>query len=547
MPPPLDLSQQRLTITNAGYVGIASTQPQSRLDVNGDANVSGSLIVTSNLNVGGSISFDSLDVYNENPAIPWLASYATPASTILYITPTSVGIGTTQTTATLDIEGTLKASSVTTSTLTATTVNATTLTGNAAAVTGLAPSAKIDTTNATNITSGILLPSRVPQTIDHTLNIIGDLTVTPQAFPPTAMSGNTSVQSDGTYIVNSSFTDNGEQAYLAFNGSAVTAWTSRAEYNPSYITRVQPPLITTDSYTSTQYRGHYIQLRAPSFFYLSSYTLNSTAVSWAVFGSANSGLTWRLLDSQIDTQPATFTVNSQNAYNTYRLVITKVIASGATYDIASVNQFQLYGAISTPFRGVKLTNSQLTTGNLLITPDGSIGIGVTSPTASLHIGSTGGIRLESLAANRTQPLYIDTFGIVTTSASDSRLKANVAAIPYGLAHVKQLNPVRFQWATVSHGDEPDIGLIAQEVQPVIPEAVTMNAGGKYNLDYAKLVPVLISAVKELAAEVAALRTTGIQTPVPSQVVSTTAMRRLDELNSDIELAFKLIHDMQQKK
>jgi len=97
-------------------------------------------------------------------------------------------------------------------------------------------------------------------------------------------------------------------------------------------------------------------------------------------------------------------------------------------------------------------------------------------------------------------------GVIQTS--DGRLKENVAALPYGMAELARLQPVSFTW---KDGD-PDvrhIGLIAQEVREVLPELVSGgdNDSDILGLNYAELVPVLISAVKELSSQVSAQAST----------------------------------------
>jgi hypothetical protein len=47
----------------------------------------------------------------------------------------------------------------------------------------------------------------------------------------------------------------------------------------------------------------------------------------------------------------------------------------------------------------------------------------------------------------------------------------------------------------------DLGVIAQEVQSVLPEVVTERETGYLAVDYVKLVPVLIEAIKELSAKI----------------------------------------------
>ena len=93
-------------------------------------------------------------------------------------------------------------------------------------------------------------------------------------------------------------------------------------------------------------------------------------------------------------------------------------------------------------------------------------------------------------------------------ASDRKLKTNIEALPYGLAEVKQLEPKSYHFKTLL-ADNPDahknIGLIAQEVKAVIPEVVHESIDGVLGLGYSELIPVLINAVKELSAQVDALK------------------------------------------
>ena len=51
-----------------------------------------------------------------------------------------------------------------------------------------------------------------------------------------------------------------------------------------------------------------------------------------------------------------------------------------------------------------------------------------------------------------------------------------------------------------------MGVIAQEVETVLPEAVSEDKDGYKWVDYTKLVPLLIEAVKEQQAEIEALKT-----------------------------------------
>ena len=102
----------------------------------------------------------------------------------------------------------------------------------------------------------------------------------------------------------------------------------------------------------------------------------------------------------------------------------------------------------------------------------------------------------------------------TIQTSDARLKKGVTNLGYGLSQVLQLRPITFQWKGRNDG-RTYLGLIAQEVEKIIPEAVERDKdpANPLGLNYTSLVPVLIKAVQEQqtaitekAAAVTALQT-----------------------------------------
>ena len=94
----------------------------------------------------------------------------------------------------------------------------------------------------------------------------------------------------------------------------------------------------------------------------------------------------------------------------------------------------------------------------------------------------------------------------TTSAtyntsSDLRLK-DITGSARGLEVVNKLNPVAYNWKESGKSDE---GLIAQEVQELVPNAVSETKEGYYQMDYSKLVTHLIKAVQEQQEQIEKLQ------------------------------------------
>ena len=90
---------------------------------------------------------------------------------------------------------------------------------------------------------------------------------------------------------------------------------------------------------------------------------------------------------------------------------------------------------------------------------------------------------------------------VFNSLSDRNAKMNIRAIGYGLTDVLQMTGYKYEM--VDSG-QTSIGLIAQEVQQIIPEVVSANVEGMLGINYPVLVSVLIEAIKELNDRISVL-------------------------------------------
>jgi hypothetical protein len=90
------------------------------------------------------------------------------------------------------------------------------------------------------------------------------------------------------------------------------------------------------------------------------------------------------------------------------------------------------------------------------------------------------------------------------STSDLRLKQNICALRQAPADILSLTAVQFRWRDPAQGSEPTLGLIAQEVQSLFPEAVATGPDGMLGVNYAMLVAPLIEAVKQQRSRIDAL-------------------------------------------
>jgi hypothetical protein len=85
--------------------------------------------------------------------------------------------------------------------------------------------------------------------------------------------------------------------------------------------------------------------------------------------------------------------------------------------------------------------------------------------------------------------------------SDGQFKTNETPLTAALDKVILLNGIYFNWNTAQYPELEDtsrqIGFIAQELQPVIPEVVSADKEGIMYIDYSRMVPVLSEAIKEM--------------------------------------------------
>jgi len=100
----------------------------------------------------------------------------------------------------------------------------------------------------------------------------------------------------------------------------------------------------------------------------------------------------------------------------------------------------------------------------------------------------------------------------SSTASDIRLKENVENLELGLETIMKLRPVSYDWKHKEEKDKKDYGLIAQEVEKVLPilvkEKPLLYTGEMEifkTLSYERLIPILIKSIQELSEEINKLK------------------------------------------
>jgi len=188
---------------------------------------------------------------------------------------------------------------------------------------------------------------------------------------------------------------------------------------------------------------------------------------------------------------------------------TLPVANGGTGQTTYTNGQLLIGNTT----GNTLTKATLTgTANQIVVTDGTGSITLSTPQS---IGTSSSVQFGSFgvgtAASGTTGEIRATNNVTAFYSSDERLKDNVQVITNALAKVLQIRGVEFDWNNLTEPEDGyfvrkhDVGVIAQEIEKVLPEVVGTRENGIKAVKYDRIIPLLIEAIKELKAEVDVLK------------------------------------------
>ena len=126
--------------------------------------------------------------------------------------------------------------------------------------------------------------------------------------------------------------------------------------------------------------------------------------------------------------------------------------------------------------------------------------------------SDGALKVGNVTESTTSGAIYATNDVVAFATSDERLKKYPKKIPNALDKVNNISGVNFIWRktdedmkkNVHSFEGRDVGVLAQEVEKVLPEVVTTRGNGYKAVKYEKIIPLLIEAIKELTEKVKTL-------------------------------------------
>ena len=192
------------------------------------------------------------------------------------------------------------------------------------------------------------------------------------------------------------------------------------------------------------------------------------------------------------------------------------LSSGALFSqFNTVSNMGIFGTYTNHNLSIYTNNTE----RLRVDTSGNTGIGTSSPAAKLHVvGSTqitSSLGVGTAASGTTGEIRA-TNNITAYYTSDRTYKENIVVIADANNKLKKINGVNFDWTQEfidkSGGEDGyfvrkhDVGVIAQEILEVIPEAVAQREDGTLAVRYEKIIPLLIESIKELNKKVEELET-----------------------------------------
>lgn len=174
------------------------------------------------------------------------------------------------------------------------------------------------------------------------------------------------------------------------------------------------------------------------------------------------------------------------SYNNKGVYVERDGGSGSIYGINSGAHYGVYGQSAGNYGVYGRTTSASHGGVLGYSANGAI------------YGILGHANHWSIYGNGHGHFSGNVHAAAFLHTSDERLKTEIRTIETPLAQLRQIRGVRYNWKS---DGRTAIGVIAQEVEKVLPEAIHTNTDGVKSVDSAQLVGLLIQAVQELQGRI----------------------------------------------
>jgi hypothetical protein len=199
------------------------------------------------------------------------------------------------------------------------------------------------------------------------------------------------------------------------------------------------------------------------------------------------------------------------------------VVSGSSQIASDISASLSAQHLNSKVTGIVSGSSQILGGSGLFSSSVQIGNYVATITGTANQIVVAGSGLNNASVTLSTPQNIDsaatpTFagltinGAITATGditafytSDERLKENIQPIQNALSKVETISGNEYDWKEgfeeIHTKKGNDIGVIAQEIQKILPQAVIERDNGYLGVNYEKIIPLLIEAIKELSAKV----------------------------------------------
>jgi len=268
-------------------------------------------------------------------------------------------------------------------------------------------------------------------------------------------------------------------AILPNNSSPVSLGSASTSFSNLYVSTVTSSLVNASSVSSTVITGLTINANTVSstgIYGSQVYDSGARVLTTATIGSYISGissLSGTTNQISVSSSTGAVTLSLTNVVSVNSLSAT-VISGGAVYD--NGRRVLTSATFTGGVLSVQGTSTQILVNGSSLASSGTV---VLSFPSTIYVGS--------IVATNT----ISGSDIIATS--DERLKSNISTIENALEIVTQLRGTRFN---KKDSNKRHIGVIAQEVQSIVPEVVYETPDGYLGVSYGNIVGLLIEAIKE---------------------------------------------------